>query len=68
MDQTHEFILGLLQKWVVALCERSKHNGDFGNIRLMYSLLKSKGFRFPTIEELEIQAIISDENDVKNFD
>ena len=58
LDATHESILRLLQKWVVALCERSPHRNDFGNIRLMYSLLKSKGFTFPSVDESEIGAVV----------
>lgn len=64
MDQTHEYILRLIGKWSEALCKRSKHRGDFGNIRLMYSLLKSKGFHFPPLQESEINAIIHNEQDV----
>lgn len=61
MDKTHEHILHLLQKWCIALCERSKHCADFGNIRLMHSLLKCRGFTFPKVEESEIDALLTTE-------
>lgn len=61
MDKTHEQILYLVHKWCRALCEQSKYRLDFGNIRLMHSLLKSKHFRFPHVDAAEIQAIIAGE-------
>lgn len=63
LDQTHHLTLQLLQKWCIALCEKSKHKGDFGNIRLMHSLLKSRGFPFPRIDPAEINAIIGHERE-----
>lgn len=61
MDKTHEQILYLIHKWCLALCEKSKYRTDFGNIRLMHSLLKSKQFRFPHVDPAEVQAIIAGE-------
>lgn len=64
MDKTHEFTLMLVKKWCVALCEKSRHCKDFGNVRLMYSLLKGKGFDFPHVSPSEINAIVGDESTV----
>lgn len=61
LDKCHHIILTLLKKWTVALSERSKHHGDFGNIRLMASLLRAKGFPSPEVREAEIDAIIAHE-------
>lgn len=63
LDQAHSFTLQLLQKWCIALCEKSKHRADFGNIRLMHSLLKSRGFPFPRIDPVDVNAIIGHERE-----
>jgi hypothetical protein len=61
LDKCHHIILALLKKWTVALSERSRHHGDFGNIRLMASLLRAKGFPSPDVRDAEIDAIIAHE-------
>jgi hypothetical protein len=55
-DRTHEFILTMLGKWCVALCQRSQWGKEFGNIQLMHSLLKNRGFQFPTVDEEDVLA------------
>ena len=67
LDQAHQYALYLLNKWCIALCEQSKHREDFGNIRLMHSLLKSRGFPFPPIEREDITSILKNENDVREL-
>jgi hypothetical protein len=63
-DRTHEFILTMLGKWCVALCQRSQWGKEFGNIQLMHSLLKNRGFQFPTVDEEDVLAIVGEEQDV----
>lgn len=54
--------MSLLKKWSVALCERSRHGADFGNIRLMLALLKSRSFPIPEVEPAAIDALLASEN------
>ncbi len=51
----------MLKKWSIALCERSLYKQDFGNIKLMATLLRSKGFPIPEVEQAAIDAIAANE-------
>ncbi len=68
LDKAHEHVLYLIQKWSMSLCEHSPHKLDFGNIRLMHSLLRSRGFPLPSeIPADEIKAILITHDMVHRF-
>lgn len=51
-------ILKLISKWIVTFCEKHPLKGNFGNLRLMAALLKSKQFPLTRPTPQEIEAIL----------
>lgn len=56
--KAHLEILKLISKWIVTFCEKHPLKGNFGNLRLMAALLKSKQFPLTRPTPLEIEAIL----------
>ncbi|ORX99000.1 VHS-domain-containing protein [Basidiobolus meristosporus CBS 931.73] len=60
-------ILELIKEWKKTICVYSRHKEDLVNIVNMFSLLRSKGYRFPRLKK-DVTAVMNPANVLKSAD
>lgn len=66
-SRTQRLILGTIAEWTQTICKTSRHKEDFGYIRDMYRLLRSKGYEFPAVKK-EDTAVLTPSDNLKSIE